>query len=68
MTNPKPMGITSTPFISYRDIDVRETDLVEDAWGIDSCFSDVIRFLHRYKPVPEERLISSLIERISDAG
>lgn len=66
MTNQKPMGIISTPFISYRDIDVRETDLLENAWGFDSTYRDVIRFLGQYKPEPEEKLISSLIEHIRD--
>jgi hypothetical protein len=60
------MGINFTPFISYRDINVRETNLVEDAWGIDSCFNDVIRFLGQYNPEPEEKHINSLIERIRD--
>jgi hypothetical protein len=28
----KPMGLTSTPFLSYRDIDTTGTDLYDDAW------------------------------------
>jgi hypothetical protein len=64
MTNQKPMEIISTPFISFCDIDVRETDLLDNAWGFDSVNRDVIRFLGQYKPEPEEKLISSLIERI----
>ncbi len=61
-----PMGIISTPFISYRDIDVRETDLLDNAFGFDSVYSDVTRYLGKYKPEPEEKLISSLIEHIRD--
>jgi hypothetical protein len=64
MTNQKPMGINSTPFISYCDIDVRKTDLLENAWAFDSVDRDVIRFLGQYKPEPDEKLISSLIELI----
>ncbi len=61
-----PMGIISTPFISYREIDVRKTDLIDNAWDFDSVYSDVIRFLGQYKPEPEEKLISSMIEHFRD--
>jgi hypothetical protein len=66
MTNFKPMGINSTPFISYHEINVSETDLLDDAWGFDPGFSDVIRFLGEYKPEPDDQLITSLFERIRD--
>jgi hypothetical protein len=61
------MGIISTPFISYHEINVKETDLLEDAWGLNSVFSDVIQFLGEYKPEPGNQLISSLIELVRDA-
>jgi hypothetical protein len=60
------MGLTSTPFISYHDINVRETDLFEDAWGLNSCNSDVIRLLEEYKPEPRKLLICRLIELIRE--
>jgi hypothetical protein len=60
------MGINCTPFISYHEIDVKETDLLEDAWGLNSGYSDVIRFLGEYKPEPGNQLISSLIELIHE--
>jgi len=60
----KPMGSNSTPFISYHDIKVHEIDLLEDAWGLNSEFSDVIELLRQLKPEPERRLTTSLIEKI----
>ena len=60
------MGLTSTPYLSYHDINVKETDLLEDAWGLDSSYSDVIQFLGEYKPEPGKQLIRSLIELIRD--
>jgi hypothetical protein len=66
MKNVKPMGLTSTPFISYHEINVSETDLLEDAWGLNSGYSDVIEFLGEYKPEPGTELIRRLIEHIGD--
>jgi hypothetical protein len=60
----KPMGLTSTPFISYRDIKVKDVDLFEDAWGLNSEFRDVIMLLRQIKPVPGRRLTKRLIEKI----
>jgi hypothetical protein len=59
-----PMGLISTQFISYHNIKVNEMDLFEDAWGVNSEFSDVIKFLDQVKPVPEKRLTKKLIEKI----
>jgi hypothetical protein len=64
MINVKPMELISTPFISYRDINVAETDLLEDAWGLNSGYDDVIRVLNEYKPEPGTELISSLVELV----
>jgi hypothetical protein len=66
MKNAKPMGLISTPFISYHEINVKDTDLLEDAWGLDSAYSDVIQFLGGYKPEPEDLLISRLVDLISE--
>ena len=60
------MGLTSTQFISYHEINVKDTDLLDDAWGFDSGYGDVIRFLGEYKPEPGTRLISRLIELVRD--
>ncbi len=59
-----PMGLISTQFISYHNIKVNDTDLFEDAWGLNSEFSDVIKFLDQVKPVPEKLLTKKLIEKI----
>ena len=60
----KPMVIISTPFITYQDIEVKEIDLIEDAWGFNSEFCDVIDLLRQVNPVPERSLTRSLIKKI----
>jgi hypothetical protein len=60
------MDLNSTPFISYHEIDTKETDLLEDAWGLNSGFGDVIQLLGDYEPIPEEDLISSLIDHFRE--
>ena len=60
----KPMGLTSTPFISYHDIKVKDVDLFEDAWGLNSEFSDVIDLLRKINVVPGRRLTKRLVAKI----
>jgi hypothetical protein len=60
----KPMVIISTQFITLQDIKVEEIDLIEDAWGLDSEFSDVIDLLREIDPVPERCLTTNLIKKI----
>jgi hypothetical protein len=62
------MVLTSTPFISYQEIKVENTDLLEDAWGFNSDFCDVITFLGRIDPEPGDKLTARLIEKISKQG
>ena len=59
----KPMELTSTPFISYHDIKVKDADLFEDAWGLNSEFCDVIGLLRQIKAVPGRRVTKRLIEK-----
>ena len=59
-----PMDLTSTPFLSYRDIKTDSIDLFEDAFGMQSQFSDVIGILKQVKPVPGKQLTHRLIEKI----
>ena len=59
----KPMGLNSTPFISYQDINLKEVDLFEDAFGLNTEFCDVIDLLGQVKAVPEHRLTEKLIEK-----
>jgi hypothetical protein len=56
-----PMGLNSTPFISYHQINTENTDLISDAYGFDTEFTDVVNLLDEYEPLPEDELISSLI-------
>ena len=58
------MGLNSTQFITFRDIRVNEIDLIDDAWGINSEFCDVIDLLRQIKPVPERCLTTDLIKKI----
>jgi hypothetical protein len=60
----KPMVLVSTQFITLRDIKVEEIDLIEDAWGLNSEFSDVIDLLREMNPIPERCLTTSLIKKI----
>ncbi|MGE5406971.1 MAG: hypothetical protein ACM3NR_04585 [Methanosarcina sp.] len=58
------MDTNSTPFVSFSDINVDETDLYEDAWGYNSQFIDVIELLGQINVVPGDRLTKDLIEMI----
>jgi hypothetical protein len=60
----KPMGLNSTPFLSYREIKTDKIDLFEDAFGIRAQFSDVIGILNMVKPVAGKRLTRRLIGKI----
>jgi len=59
-----PMGLISTPFISFRDIEVEKIDLYSDAWGFNSEFGDVIQLLEMAEIVPGKKLINNLKEEI----
>jgi hypothetical protein len=58
------MALTSTPFLSYHEIQVDNIDIYEDAFGLYQDFSDVINLLEQLKPVPKKRLTKRLIERV----
>jgi hypothetical protein len=59
------MGLTSTPFISYHEITTDKTDLLTDAFGLNTEFCDVIEFLGRINTDPGDHLTSRLFELIS---
>ena len=59
------MDLTSTPFITYKDINVDETDLYEDAWGIRSEFIDVLDFLGSVDTDPGECLVQRILGSVS---
>jgi len=60
----RPMDLFSTQFISYDDIRVEEIELIEDAWGLKSEFSDVMSFLDHVESVPDQSLTNKLMEMI----
>jgi hypothetical protein len=60
----KPMGLNSTPFLSYHEIKTADVDLFDDAWGFYPQFSDVINVLKQVNPVPGKRLTRRLIVKI----
>jgi hypothetical protein len=60
----KPMELFSTQFITLREIKVEEIDLIEDAWGMNSEFCDVIDLLRQIEPIPERCLTMNLINKI----
>lgn len=59
------MDLISTPFISYSEIKVEETDLLEDAWGFNSEFNDVISQLGEYDTSPGDNMADRLIMAIN---
>jgi len=58
------MGINSTQLLSYRDIKVRNTDLFEDAWGLNTQYHDVTDLLRKVRVVPRKRLTKRLLKKI----
>jgi hypothetical protein len=58
------MGLISTPFLSYHEIQVDNIDIYDDAWGFYQEFSDVINLMEQLRPVPKKRLTKRLIERV----
>lgn len=58
------MGSTSTPFLSYHEIQVENIDIYEDAWGFFQEFGDMLKLLEQVRPVPKKRLVKRLIERV----
>ena len=59
------MDLKFTPFISYRNINVDDVDIFEDALGLNTEFKDVIEALGQLKVVPGNDLIMELMEKIS---
>lgn len=60
------MDLTSTHFISYHDINVEDADLIEDAFGLNCDFHDVIALIRKVKIEPGEGLTSRLIDKIKN--
>jgi hypothetical protein len=58
-----PMGLKSTPFLSYHEINTRKIDIYDDAYGFSQQFNDVIGLLNLVKPLPGRRLTRRMIEK-----
>jgi len=58
------MGLNSTQFITYHDIKVEDVDLIEDAWGFNYEYCDVINFLRQIEIVAGRRLTTRLLDKI----
>ena len=56
------MDITSTHFLTFREIIVDDTDLFEDAWGFKSEFSDIYDFLGKPDTGPYDCLVDKIVE------
>jgi hypothetical protein len=59
-----PMGLNSTHFILHHDIKLKAIDLIEDAWGLNSQYCDVINLLQAVSAVPSKDLTEKLIHKI----
>ncbi len=62
--NMKPMDLISTPLITFSEIEVEKIDLIEDAWGLNTEFCDVIDMLHMVKAVPGRCLTRNLMRKL----
>lgn len=58
------MGQNSTPFLSFNEIKTDGTDLIDDAWGFNARFDDVMSLLDRLEPEAHNALTNSLIMKI----
>ena len=59
----EPMELSFTP-ITYQEIQVEEIELLEDAWGFNSEFSEVMKLLGQIKTSPGKSITDKLIEKI----
>jgi hypothetical protein len=63
-----PMGLTSTRFLSYHDINVKNEDLYEDAFRFNCDFNDVINLLGKVKYNLEDDVSERLIRKLKEHG
>jgi hypothetical protein len=62
------MGLTSTQTVTYREIDVKDADLIEDAFGFNCDFNDVVACLRKVRFEPGEAITKRLIDKIGNIG
>lgn len=58
------MGLNSTPFLTLSQIETKNIDLFEDAFGLYASYTEVIALIEADRPEPDERLISKLLSKI----
>jgi len=59
------MELISTPTLKYDEIEVKATDIYDDAWGFNSEFSDVFSVLGKPDYTPADRMGERLIKILS---
>lgn len=64
MKKEMPMGLTSTHFLSYHDVNVRNEELIEDAFRLNCDFSDVKAFLREVSFDREDLVCEKLILKL----
>ncbi|MBI5008179.1 MAG: hypothetical protein HZB98_00660 [Bacteroidia bacterium] len=62
------MGLTSTQNVTYREINVKDADLIEDAFGFNCDFNDVVAFIRKVRFEPGEAITKRLIDNIKNIG
>ena len=60
------MGLTSTQTVTYREINVKDADLIEDAFGFNCDFNDVVACLRKVRFEPGEAITKRLIDKIGN--
>ena len=60
------MGLIFTQLVAYSEIEVNDTDLFEDAFGIRTEFSDIIDLLKTASFEPDKDLVKRLMGRIRE--
>ena len=60
------MGLIFTQLVAYSEIEINDTDLFEDAFGIRTEFSDIIDLLKTASFEPDKDLVKRLMGRIRE--
>lgn len=51
-------------FISFSEINTRETDIVDDVWDFPALFPDVFEILDRTEPATPDFLTEKLLKKV----
>jgi len=61
----RPVVDNGSRFISFAELDVRQIDLLDDAWGFARQFPDQLNAISLISPVAPDYLVNELLCRIS---